>query len=98
MSAVRDHRLGGQAGEGSYHPMNSVIEFCRKIGAVIKAFCGKIRTFIGEVGTEFRKTSWPERRELVESTFVVITFIVLLSVVVLACDKFIQKVLTLIRA
>ena len=67
--------------------MNKVREIIRKIGA-----------FLGEVGTEFRKTTWPERRELVESTLVVITFIVLLSVVVLVCDKAIQFVLTLIRA
>ena len=58
----------------------------------------KIGAFLGEVGTEFRKTSWPERREMVESTLVVITFIVLLSAVVLVCDKAIQAVLTLIRA
>ena len=67
--------------------MNKVREIIRKIGA-----------FLNEVGTEFRKTTWPERRELVESTLVVITFIVLLSVVVLVCDKAIQFVLTLIRA
>jgi len=76
-----------QAGEGFHQPMNRVREIGRKIG-----------TFIGEVGTEFRKTSWPERRELVESTLVVISFIVLLSAVVLVCDKAIQFVLTLIRA
>jgi len=73
--------------EGFYQPMNSVREIFRKIGA-----------FLGEVGAEFRKTSWPERRELVESSLVVVTFIVLLSAVVLVCDKAIQFVLTLIRA
>ncbi|MEI6210509.1 MAG: preprotein translocase subunit SecE [bacterium] len=67
--------------------MNRVTDIGRKIGA-----------FLGDVGSEFRKTSWPERRELVESTLVVITFIVLLSVVVLVCDKAIQFVLKLIQA
>jgi preprotein translocase subunit SecE len=67
--------------------MNRVTEIGRKVGA-----------FLGDVGSEFRKTSWPERRELVESTLVVITFIVLLSVVVLVCDKAIQFVLKLIQA
>ncbi|MFZ4396634.1 MAG: preprotein translocase subunit SecE [Kiritimatiellia bacterium] len=67
--------------------MSSVTEIGRKIGG-----------FLGEVGTEFRKTTWPDRRELVESTLVVITFIVMLSAVVLACDKAIQFVLKLIRA
>jgi preprotein translocase subunit SecE len=58
----------------------------------------KLGVFFGEVGAEFRKTSWPERRELVESTLVVVSFIVLLSAVVLVCDKGIRFVLTLIRA
>ena len=58
----------------------------------------KLGTFFGEVGAEFRKTSWPERRELVESTLVVISFIFVLSIVVLACDKAIRLMLTLIRA
>jgi len=58
----------------------------------------KLGVFLGDVGTEFRKTSWPERRELMESTIVVISFIVVLSVVVLACDEVIRFVLKLIRA
>lgn len=58
----------------------------------------KVGTFCGEVATEFRKTTWPERRELVESTLVVVSFIVLLSAVVMVCDKAIQFVLTQVRA
>ena len=57
-----------------------------------------ITAFLGEVGAEFRKTSWPERRELVDSTLVVISFIVVLSVVVLGCDQLIKLVLKLIQA
>ena len=62
--------------------MNSVKEIGRRIGA-----------FIDEVGIELRKTTWPERRELMDSTLVVGSFIVLLSAVVLACDQVIQLVL-----
>jgi len=58
----------------------------------------KIGTFFGEVGAEFRKTSWPERRELVESTLVVISFIFVLAIVVLICDKVIHFSLKLIGA
>ncbi len=54
--------------------------------------------FLGEVGIEFRKTTWPERRELVESTTVVVTLIVVLAAVVLACDRVIQFLLSLIHA
>jgi preprotein translocase subunit SecE len=58
----------------------------------------RIGGFLSDVGQEFRKTSWPERRELTESTTVVIVFIALLSAAVLVCDKVIRFVLELIRA
>jgi preprotein translocase subunit SecE len=64
----------------------------------VKEMVRKVGAFFGEVATEFRKTTWPERRELVESTLVVVSFIVLLSAVVLVCDKAIQFVLTQVRA
>ncbi len=57
-----------------------------------------VRGFVGEVGVEFRKTTWPDRRELVESTVVVVGFIVILSAVVLVCDRTIQFMLRLIHA
>jgi preprotein translocase subunit SecE len=63
----------------------------------MKEIAHKFSKFFGEVGSEFRKTSWPERRELVESTMVVLTFIVLLACVVLACDFVIKLVLSWIR-
>jgi len=66
--------------------------------STVKESFHKFGAFLGEVGSEFRKTSWPERRELVESTLVVITFIVLLAAVVLVCDWVIRHALTLIRA
>jgi len=63
----------------------------------IKEIIGIIGRFFGEVGSEFRKTSWPERRELVESTMVVLTFIVVLAGVVLACDFVIKEVWSVIK-
>jgi len=63
-----------------------------------KEIVRRIGVFLGEVGTEFRKTSWPERRELMESTTVVISFIALPVRVVLVCDKVIRFVLALVRA
>jgi len=67
--------------------MNTVKQGMRRLG-----------TFLGEVAVEFRRITWPARQELVESTVVVISFIVLLAVVVLACDRVIQLVLQLIHA
>ena len=54
--------------------------------------------YLNEVGVEFKKIAWPERQELVDSTLVVITFIFILAVVVLCCDKVIELVLRLIHA
>ena len=46
-----------------------------------------IRNFLAEVIGEARKTEWPGREELIESTVVVIVSVVLLSVFVGASDK-----------
>jgi len=67
--------------------MSNVKQAVRQLGA-----------YLGEVGVEFKKIAWPDRQELVDSTVVVISFIVILAVVVLCCDKVIGLVLQLIHA
>ena len=57
-----------------------------------------IGTYLNEVSVEFRKISWPDRQELVDSTLVVLSFIVIMAVVVLCCDKVIELVLQLIHS
>jgi preprotein translocase subunit SecE len=64
----------------------------------VKQVFGRLGTFLGDVAVEFRRIAWPGRQELIESTVVVISFIVLLAVVVLVCDRVIQYVLQLIHA
>jgi len=64
----------------------------------VKQGVQRLGAYLGEVGVEFKKIAWPERQELVDSTVVVISFIVILAVVVLCCDKAIQLVLQLIHA
>ena len=44
------------------------------------------RTFIGEVNQELKKCAWPTRKELMESTVVVIISVVLLSLFVGVSD------------
>jgi preprotein translocase SecE subunit len=58
----------------------------------------QVRGFTGEIAAEFQRTTWPDRRELVQSTAVVMIFIVLLAFSVLVCDKAIQFLLHLIHA
>jgi len=56
----------------------------------------KIKSFFEEVYSEGRRISWPERKELIDSTSVVVVFIVILALVVLSCDKVIQFLLEMI--
>jgi preprotein translocase subunit SecE len=55
-----------------------------------------IGAYLSEVNVEFKKITWPDRKELVDSTEVVLAFIVILCVAVLCCDKVIQLALQLI--
>ena len=64
----------------------------------IKSAFQRLGAYLGEVGVELKKVSWPDRQELIDSTLVVITFIIILAVVVFACDKVIQYVMQLIHA
>jgi len=64
----------------------------------IKSAVQRLGAYLGEVGVEFKKVSWPDRQELIDSTYVVISFIVILAITVLCCDKVIAFVLQLIHA
>jgi preprotein translocase SecE subunit len=55
-----------------------------------------VRTFLGEVAAEMRKSNWPERQELIESTVVVIVFMLLLSLTVGVSDRLLIVLLRLI--
>jgi preprotein translocase SecE subunit len=58
----------------------------------------RVGAFLAEVGQEFRRTTWPARGELVESTGVVVALIVILAVIVLVCDRVIHFLLRLVHA
>jgi preprotein translocase subunit SecE len=64
----------------------------------VKQIIQSMGAYLGEVGVEFKKIAWPDRKELVDSTVVVITFIVILAIVVLCCDKTILFFLQMIHA
>jgi preprotein translocase subunit SecE len=64
----------------------------------MKEIVQKVGTYLHEVRVEFKKISWPTRQELIESSYVVITFIVILAVVVLCYDKVIEHVLALVHS
>jgi preprotein translocase subunit SecE len=52
--------------------------------------------FVGEVRNELRRSSWPTRRELLESTVVVITAVVLFSLFIGISDSVLMRVVGLL--
>lgn len=61
-------------------------------GSTIKSLGG----FLREVRAEFGKISWPQRKELFESTWVVTALILALSAFVLVCDQVLMAFLRLL--
>ena len=62
----------------------------------MKEIVQKVGDYLGEVRAEYKKISWPGGKELVESSYVVITFIVILAIIVLCCDKIIEGALKIV--
>lgn len=60
-------------------------------------FVDKAKAYLTGVGAEAKRVTWPGKRELWESTLVVISFIFILAVATLACDKVIEFALGLIK-
>jgi preprotein translocase subunit SecE len=56
----------------------------------------KIKKFFADIALEAKRIAWPKRQNLVESTLVVIVFIVILAAVLLVCDKAIELFLDVI--
>ena len=62
----------------------------------IQAFIVKVAGFINEVILELKKSAWPTRTELKESTLVVIMSVIVLGVFVGLSDLILMRVLHLI--
>ena len=56
----------------------------------------KIRFFLADVKNELRKSTWPTRGDLVESTVVVILSVVLFAVFVGVCDTVLRQLIGLL--
>ena len=60
-------------------------------------FFVKTKEYLAGVAAESKRVTWPGRRELWESTLVVISFIFILAVTTLVCDKVIEFGLNIIK-
>ncbi len=63
-----------------------------KLGKKLTSF----RTFLDEVMTEMRKSTWPARDELIESTVIVIISVILIGAFVGVSDKVLVELLELL--
>lgn len=61
-------------------------------------FITKTKEYLAGVSAEGKRVTWPGRRELWESTLVVISFIFILAVTTLVCDKVIEGFIKLVHA
>ncbi|MBO7721616.1 MAG: preprotein translocase subunit SecE [Kiritimatiellae bacterium] len=60
-------------------------------------FFAKTKEYLAGVAAEGRRVTWPGRRELWESTLVVISFIFILAVTTLVCDKVIEGFIKIVH-
>ena len=57
----------------------------------------KTKEYLSGVSAEGKRVSWPAKRELWESTLVVISFIFILAATTLVCDKVIEGFIKLVH-
>ena len=58
----------------------------------------KTKEYLTGVGAEAKRVTWPGKRELWESTLVVIAVIFILAATTLVCDKVIEGFLKIVHA
>ena len=62
------------------------------------SFFTKTKEYLGGVSAEAKRVTWPGRLELWESTLVVISFIFILAITTLVCDKVIEMFVNIVSA
>ena len=53
----------------------------------------RVRDFLDEVWIELKKSSWPTRKELIDSTFVVIVTVLILGIFVALADLIFLRII-----
>jgi preprotein translocase subunit SecE len=64
----------------------------------VKKTIKKTKEYLTGVSAEAKRVTWPGRRELWESTLVVISFIFILAATTLVCDKAIEGFIRIVHA
>jgi preprotein translocase subunit SecE len=58
----------------------------------------KTRTFFEDVREQMQKVTWPDWPQLKNSTFVILVFVVIVSIIIFGMDLVVSTVLNLIRS
>jgi len=56
------------------------------------------RDFVGDVQTEMQKVTWPDWPQLKNSTFVIVVFVVIVSLLIFGMDFIVNILLNLLRS
>ena len=56
----------------------------------------RTKTFFGEVREEMRKVTWPDRPQLVQSTWVILIFVVIVSAIIFTMDWSVRGIIDVI--
>jgi preprotein translocase subunit SecE len=62
-----------------------------KVVSTVTESFRKVRFFLADVQNELRKSTWPTRGELIESTIVVIVSVILFAIYIGLCDTVLRK-------
>ena len=63
---------------------------------LVKDKFGKAGKFMGDVSAEMKKTDWPTRQELIESTVVVVSSLIMLGAFIFVCDTVLTNLVKII--
>jgi preprotein translocase SecE subunit len=61
-----------------------------------KSIMGRIRQFIADTAAEMRRCNWPDRRQLMESTVLVVVATLILACFVAGVDEVARVLITLV--
>jgi preprotein translocase subunit SecE len=56
----------------------------------------RTKTFFGEVRDEMRKVTWPDRPQLVQSTWVILIFVLIVSAIIFVMDWSVRGIINVV--
>jgi preprotein translocase subunit SecE len=67
-----------------------------KIKGILIAFLEKVKQFLREVKTELKKVTWPQKKETVASTSIVLVIVIIIAIFLGFVDLGLSKIIKVI--